>query len=302
MCKQKKEGNNRVTSKSDINSKTIEIILHQEINFLDYYGDNKFILFDSYICGINLKVFGKNEEHSDDIKMKFLLPVYYAINKVYARVDDLSKIVRNINIYIEEKMGLTEVRWPGKEDKMADNISRTKAVGIDDPYLHINAQNIKKVNEIKSRQHSFWRRNRGINKNSSVQIECGVPDQLYHEAISGSRKSLELNPESSTKVIASIVHEIGHIIHAQRIESKEKFWLARKTSQQEKYTLPAKIAEQVSGYVIQKNNSNEFVAEVFTGLVYGKKYSKEVLEYYQYYLGPELTGIELPKLSHNWNP
>ncbi|OTA15916.1 hypothetical protein Xvie_02253 [Xenorhabdus vietnamensis] len=55
------------------------------------------------------------------------------------------------------------------------------------------------------------------------------------------------------------------------------------------------IVEQVSDYAIQKNNSNEFVAEILTGLVYGIKYSKKVLEYYQYYLGPELIGVELPK-------
>ncbi|WP_273584250.1 hypothetical protein [Xenorhabdus sp. PR6a] len=111
-----------------------------------------------------------------------------------------------------------------------------------------------------------------------------------------------MNSENSTKVIAAIVHEIGHIIHAQRTESKEKFWLAKRIDQHNIHNIPAKIVEQVSGYAIEKQNSNEFVAEVFTGLVYGKKYSQEVLEYYQYYSGPELTGIKLPELPPNWNP
>ncbi|CDG16393.1 hypothetical protein [Xenorhabdus doucetiae] len=296
MYKQKKKRDSRVISLRDsIRNKKIEIILHQEIDFTDCYRNNKFILFDSYICGINLKFFGKNEEHSDQIRMKFLPPICYAINKVYAKVNNLSKIMRNINIYIGEEEGKTEVRWPAREDKIADNTSITKTVGIGIPHLHINA---KKVKEIKSPQYSFW----GRNKNITARIGWGVPDQLYHEAISGSRKSLELNSENSTKVIAAIVHEIGHIIHAQRTESKEKFWLAKRIDQHNIHNIPAKIVEQVSGYAIEKQNSNEFVAEVFTGLVYGKKYSQEVLEYYQYYSGPELTGIKLPELPPNWSP
>jgi len=49
------------------------------------------------------------------------------------------------------------------------------------------------------------------------------------------------------------------------------------------------IAGQVSGYA--KTGIGEFIAEVYAGLVQGKKYSKEVINLYKKYGGPLLPGM-----------
>ncbi|MDC9598390.1 hypothetical protein [Xenorhabdus anantnagensis] len=307
MFRWKKESKRREISTSNLRSKGIEIIKHQEMNFLDYYHDNSFVLSNCYILGVHIKLLGKQGDIHNETKMKYINSISYALNKINKKVRNLSGVVKNINVYVAEGTGRTEVRWPKIEDENTYNKLISKGIWVESPCLHINDKQITQVNKIKSLPPSFGGSGGLRNKNHSGQIGfdvsvSGVSDQLHQEAISGKRKLLESNPECSTRVIASIVHEIGHILHAQRIESEGKFWFARRTNEQNKCIIPAMIVEQVSEYAIQKNNSNEFVAEVFTGLVYGKKYSKKVLEYYQYYLGPELIGIELPKLPHNWSP
>ncbi|MDC9589100.1 hypothetical protein PSI23_07145 [Xenorhabdus sp. XENO-10] len=305
MLRWKKEPKRREISTSDLRSKGIEIIKHQEMNFLDYYHDNSFVLSNCYILGIHIKLLGKQGDIHNETKMKYINSISYALNKINKKVRNLSGVVKNINVYVAEGTGRTEVRWPKIEDENTYNKLISKGVWVESPCLHINDKQITQVNKIKSLPSSSWGNRWLRNKNHSGQVGLnvsGVSDQLHQESISGKRKLLESNPECSARVIASIVHEIGHILHAQRIESERKFWCARRTNEQGEYTIPAKIVEQVSDYAIQKNNSNEFVAEVFTGLVYGKKYSKKVLEYYQYYLGPELIGVELPKLPNNWSP
>ncbi|SFN84436.1 hypothetical protein [Xenorhabdus japonica] len=195
--------------------------------------------------------------------------IIYALNKINKKVRNLSGVVKNINIYVAEETERTEVRWLKIEDKKTYNELISKRVWVESPCLHINDKQITQVNKVKSLPHSFWGSSGLRNTSHSGQVGVnvsGVSDQLHQESISGKRKLLESNPECSTRVIASIVHEIGHILHAQRIESERKFWCARRTDEQGEYTIPAMIVEQVSDYAIQKNNSNEFVAEVFTGL------------------------------------
>ena len=82
-------------------------------------------------------------------------------------------------------------------------------------------------------------------------------------------------------------HEYGHILHSRNISYEEakrsktrKFGTGRIAQQR------LAIAGQVSGYA--KENPMEFVAEVFSGHVNGKKYSNSVMEMYKFYKGPEL--------------
>jgi hypothetical protein len=115
----------------------------------------------------------------------------------------------------------------------------------------------------------------------------GVPDQLYD-----SKRMSVVNParvvigkaayqarKTDAKVTAVIVHEIAHLLHEAL--SQDIFWRNKKTSAD---IVPANIAMQVSNYAANKN-FDEFVAEVFTGLVHGKAYSPAVITVYQNYGG-----------------
>ncbi|OOY33753.1 hypothetical protein [Solemya velum gill symbiont] len=80
----------------------------------------------------------------------------------------------------------------------------------------------------------------------------------------------------SAKATAIVVHELGHILHENN--DKESFWQNNKIASPK--VISADLARQVGSYVIG-NNPNEFVAEVFTGLVYGKRYSEGIIKEYE---------------------
>jgi hypothetical protein len=118
--------------------------------------------------------------------------------------------------------------------------------------------------------------------------ERGVADQQYD-----SKRMSTLNParwvmskedyqarKVEAKAIAVIVHELGHILHERGDDAN--FWRL-KTTWGDEGRPPAHIAVQVSQYATK--SQLEFVAEVFTGLVYGKHYSPAVMTQYQTYGG-----------------
>ncbi len=79
-----------------------------------------------------------------------------------------------------------------------------------------------------------------------------------------------------TRTIRAI-HEIGHIIHER--QAGDGFW--------EGFRKPNSSATQVSTYA--GNNEKEFVAEVFAGMLIGKRWPNEVLAEYRKWLGPRPT-------------
>jgi hypothetical protein len=85
----------------------------------------------------------------------------------------------------------------------------------------------------------------------------------------------------------TFAHEYGHILHHNKLAFGESLQYKRgkfgtgKIKQQR-----LAIAGQVSEYA--KTNPMEFVAEVFSGHVNGKKYTKSVMEMYKFYKGPDL--------------
>lgn len=119
----------------------------------------------------------------------------------------------------------------------------------------------------------------------------GVADQIYDSKskspLDPSRWLLAMRnsyqaSRASAKATAVVVHELGHIIHERR--SPESFWNNKKTSAG---VVPADLAAAVSSYLVN-NNYDEFVAEVFTGLVHGKRYPPNVMEAYQRQGGPDV--------------
>ena len=111
----------------------------------------------------------------------------------------------------------------------------------------------------------------------------GVAMQMYDEArlskMSLQRIRLEVtgNYQKSkieAQAIAVVVHEFGHILHEQF--SSARFWPLKR---RDAPPIDTGIAHKVSQYAAI--NRLEFVAEVFTGLVYGKRYPAEVIAVYK---------------------
>lgn len=81
--------------------------------------------------------------------------------------------------------------------------------------------------------------------------------------------------------LGTVVHELGHALHFSL--SPDKFLELSLTSFKGNGST---IANKVSGYAA---NTREFVAEVFTGLIYDKTYDADVIQMYQSLGGP-LSG------------
>ena len=118
--------------------------------------------------------------------------------------------------------------------------------------------------------------------------ERGVADQRYDAA-----RKMHINPtrlfaktedyqasKVAAKAVAVIVHELGHILHES--SGHDKFW-ELKTTWGDDGRPPAHLAVQVSQYATK--SQLEFVAEVFTGLVFGQHYAQAVLDQYAAYGG-----------------
>jgi hypothetical protein len=121
----------------------------------------------------------------------------------------------------------------------------------------------------------------------------GVADQRYDE----QRKSVRdparwllqatgryQSSKIEAKAEAVVVHELGHLLHAA--QSPDQFWAGREVDAP---VVDNRIAQQVSSYAMG-NNPAEFVAEVFTGIVYDKTYSPQVMAEYARNGGPLPPG------------
>lgn len=127
--------------------------------------------------------------------------------------------------------------------------------------------------------------------------ERGVADQRYDamrkKVLSPSRTFMGKDKYQARKVnakaIAVIVHEMGHILHENG--GGRQFWALKRNWGEEGGggdRPPANLAVQVSQYATK--SKLEFVAEVFTGLVYGQHYSPQVMQQYADYGGPAVGG------------
>lgn len=80
----------------------------------------------------------------------------------------------------------------------------------------------------------------------------------------------------------ALFHEIGHWLHFPKMPPVSeciKIW--------EKADIE-KVKNDVSEYAVKKNDGREFVAEVFKGLVKGKKYDEYIMNLYNALNGPKL--------------
>ncbi len=108
------------------------------------------------------------------------------------------------------------------------------------------------------------------------------PRGVAHHTYDSTWRGLN-NPKQTAQATATVIHELGHVLH--ELQNPERFWEFH-----DKPIPPdvAKVAIQVSHYAT--NSPLEFVAEVFTGGVLGKRYGKEVRDAYGSLGGPTPAG------------
>ncbi|MBS7740763.1 MULTISPECIES: hypothetical protein [unclassified Chelatococcus] len=114
----------------------------------------------------------------------------------------------------------------------------------------------------------------------------GIPDQLRDAGIMNQITGLTPVPKRSAseamRGIAAVVHEFGHFLH--EANRPAMFWSLKMISSTA--CVAPDIGIQVSGYATI--NPLEFVAEVFTGLVFGLRYSEAVIAQYHAFGGVDL--------------
>jgi hypothetical protein len=120
----------------------------------------------------------------------------------------------------------------------------------------------------------------------------GVPHQVYDDQrrskfspvrwammIQGTYQTSKISAQAA----AIVVHEIGHLVH--QVVAPDQFWLNKRIGAT---GVPASLQPQVSSYLYNMNNYNEFVAEVFAGLAHGKRYPADVMTAYNLQKGPHV--------------
>ena len=87
-----------------------------------------------------------------------------------------------------------------------------------------------------------------------------------------------------TKKFDSFFHEIGHWLHFQDLPPKNERQFIWKNVNLDK------IKNDVSEYSTSTNDGREFVAEVFKGLIKGKKYDNYIMSLYKKLNGPKVKN------------
>ena len=132
-------------------------------------------------------------------------------------------------------------------------------------------------------------------KNKNKLQDCAISIVRTVEALA---EKIEYTGQRVQSSFSSIYHEFGHLQDIERVLTR-----APATSQLKKGAkMPAalkewldnseaqKVAREVSWYSTQ--GPNEFIAEVFAGLMNGNKFSDDVMALYRKLHGPSIPGIE----------
>ena len=82
----------------------------------------------------------------------------------------------------------------------------------------------------------------------------------------------------------ALFHEIGHWLHFQQMPPVSECRNIWKNIDIEK------VKNDVSEYATKKDDGREFVAEVFKGLIKGKKYDDYIMKFYELLNGPKVRN------------
>jgi hypothetical protein len=234
------------------------------------------------VCGVLLQVrVARASKHANE----GLAAIKSALQAIERSMPGILRTIGRLNVTIGDDL-VTQLRWHPDE--------RTGT-----PTLHLGMSNALRANPVAPQQGDlgFPSSMLGIWGQGRHGMR-GVADQVYDQRrLAGSSASRWLKElagtyrtsKSHAKATAVAIHEIGHLLHA--LKSPDHYWNNRRHA-----SLPvdSRIAGEVSNYALQ-GNPDEFVAEVFVGMVLGHAYSSNVKAVYEALGGPSSdTGAARP--------
>lgn len=133
----------------------------------------------------------------------------------------------------------------------------------------------------------------------SITVNTSQPVWLTRERVADAKKQEEYTGfKANGHPTGTLVHEMGHVLHQRNVEHADAVaGKLKKNWRTEEAVSPTytemRVSEPYSGLGVSryaKKNKNEFVAETFSGLVAGKKYSEDIMKEYHSYHGPKVPG------------
>jgi hypothetical protein len=190
-----------------------------------------------------------------------------SVIKAVGRVQGKGFAVPNFEVRLSGKSGVRCITY------------KSDAQGNDPPVMYLGSQ-ITGTN--KASPH-----NKGIVEGDmGTKGDRGVAHRLYDE-----NKQFFGNPGLTAQAEAVVVHELGHILH--EAQSSANFWREKISSKSiANVNGMAAAASGISQYALK--GPLEFVAEVFTALVYGRTVSANSLRWYITLGGPTAPGFYSP--------
>jgi len=115
------------------------------------------------------------------------------------------------------------------------------------------------------------------------QVVVNVSSEFWNDPVTAMRELARTGYLVSDDPRAIIYHEVGHTLHRQRFRRGWRWWLesSRPLTPDER-----RVAARVSRYATE--DTGEFVAEVFAGLVVGREFDDDVGALYQKLRGPAI--------------
>lgn len=113
------------------------------------------------------------------------------------------------------------------------------------------------------------------------QIWMNTNNEFWDDLEKQQRQAFDEGWFSSEDPNHVVYHEIAHKLHHDKVGDRDFMYSPLMTLRED-----AIIAEEVSFY--GATESAEMVAEVFAGVIAGKTFSKEVMDIYEKYGGPDL--------------
>lgn len=107
-------------------------------------------------------------------------------------------------------------------------------------------------------------------------------NEYYNDSASAMKRFHASGWMSTDNPDHAVIHEMGHAFHFKNVNDKDRWKEIRATPIPE--DIRGAIKKEVSTYAT--TNPLEVVAEMFTGMSSGKKYSRPLIEYYKSLSGP----------------
>jgi hypothetical protein len=114
------------------------------------------------------------------------------------------------------------------------------------------------------------------------RLAVNTTSRFWNDPVGSMKTEAESGFLVSDDPRAIVYHEIGHALHRRRYRFGWRWWSESSKALGDRNL---SIAERVSRYAME--DTGEFIAEVFAGLLCGKTFDEEVLRLYRDLKGPE---------------